>query len=261
MSPVNSNRRNPVTAGFLFILFILWSLAIIFSWIVHRPFLRNKKYYKSRIASHYARWWSLGMLKLLGLKVKVHGSLPSPPFFLVTNHLGYLDIAILASQIPSTFVSKSEVARWPIFGTLASFAGTLYVDRKSKRDSLHMGNKIAEHFSSGGSLTLFPEGTSTAGNEVAPFHSSLLQYPASVCYPVNCAALKYKAPEGFPEAGQSMAWWGDMAFLPHFWNLFRMRGMQADIAFAVEPVVAGERKTLAEQLRHSIQERFEFIRP
>jgi len=240
-------------------LFLLWTAVIIVAWLVRRPFLPAPS--RPVAAARFSRWWSLGTLRLLGVRVKIHGTVPPQPFFLVTNHLGYLDIAVIASQVPCTFVSKSEVAGWPVFGTLASLAGTLYVDRKSKRDAGRVSRLIPEHFAVGGSLALFAEGTSTAGYEVAPFRSPLLEYPASARFPVHCGALKYKAPRGFPPASLTMCWWGDADFLPHFLNLFRMPGMEAEIAFACEPVSGDDRKSLAALLHDSVEERLGYLSP
>jgi 1-acyl-sn-glycerol-3-phosphate acyltransferase len=239
------------------LVFFLWTGAIIAAWLARRPFVAEPS--RPVDAARFSRWWSLGVLRLLGLRVKVHGPIPPQPFFLVTNHLGYLDIAVIASQVPCTFVSKSEVAGWPVFGTLASLAGTLYVDRKSKRDAGRVSRLIPDHFAAGGSLALFAEGTSTAGYEVAPFRSPMLEYPAASRFPVHCAALKYRAPEGFPPAATTMCWWGDAVFLPHFLNLFRMPGMDADIAFARDPVSGADRKALAALLHECVGERLAYL--
>lgn len=238
-------------------LFLLWSAAIALLWLARSVFLPAGA--RTVAAARFSRWWSLGALKLLEVRVNVHGRVPAPPFFLVTNHLGYLDIAVIASQVPCTFVSKSEIAGWPVFGTLASLAGTLYVDRKSKRDTGRVSRLIPDHFAAGGSLTLFPEGTSTAGYEVAPFRSPLLEFPAATRFPVHCAALRYRAPEGFPPAASTMCWWGEATFLPHFLNLFRMRGMSAEIAFATDPVSGADRKSLARVLQEAVEERLGYL--
>jgi 1-acyl-sn-glycerol-3-phosphate acyltransferase len=261
-------RRGAPAAWIRIALFLLWTGAIIAAWLARRVFLRAASRPGASFpaaslpveAARFSRWWSLGALRLLGIRVRVHGRLPPAPFFLVTNHLGYLDIAVIASQIPCTFVSKAEVAGWPVFGTLATLSGTLFVDRKSKRDTGRVSRLIGGHFAAGGSLALFPEGTSTAGYDVATFHSALLEYPAAARYPVHCAALRYLAPAGFPPAALTMCWWGDADFLPHFLNLFRMPGMTAEIAFAPSPVTGSDRKSLAASLQEAVEERLGYLR-
>jgi 1-acyl-sn-glycerol-3-phosphate acyltransferase len=252
-----ARRRGLLSAGTRLVVFFLWSAAIAALWLLRRPFIAVR--YRPVAAAHFSRWWSIGVLRILEMRVQVHGRVPTPPFFLVTNHLGYLDIAVIASRVPCTFVSKSEVSGWPVFGTLASLAGTLYVDRKSKRDAGRVSRLIPDHFAAGGSLTLFAEGTSTAGYEVAPFRSPLLEYPAASRFPVQCAAIQYHAPFGFPPASLSMCWWGGATFLPHFLKLFRMPGMSAEIAFAAEPVSGSDRKSLAVLLHDSVTERLRWL--
>ena len=204
------------------------------------------------MAAVYSSLWSRGTLRILGMKVAVTGDPPKAPFFLVTNHLGYLDIAVLASQVKCTFVSKSEVASWPLFGTLASLSGTLYIDRDSMRDTERVNARIKEHFSAGGSLALFPEGTSTDGRAVAPFRSSLLQYPAASGMEVRCAAIRYIAPEGSAPASESMCWWGEMTLLPHLVRLFGTAGTRAEVAFSPERIRGGDRKDLAMRLHAEV---------
>lgn len=250
-------RRGLASAGARLALFLLWSGAIAALWLLRRLFIPRSR--RTVAAARFSRWWSLGALRLLGVRLTSHGPLPTPPFFLVANHLGYLDIAVIASRVPCTFVSKAEVARWPVFGTLASLAGTLYVDRNSKRDAGRVSRLIPDHFSAGGSLVVFAEATSTAGFAVAPFRSPLLEYPAASGLPVHTAALSYRAPAGFPPASASMCWWGATDFLPHFLNLFRMPGMAADIAFSAAPVSGPDRKALALDLHASVSERLDYL--
>jgi 1-acyl-sn-glycerol-3-phosphate acyltransferase len=244
--------RNLLEAGARLAAFALWSAAVATAWTVRRLPVPGPA--RPALASRYTRAWSRGVLRILGVDLRVHGRPPRPPCFLVSNHLGYLDIAVLASQVPCTFVSKREVARWPGLGLLASLAGTLYVDRASHRDAERASRSIGALFGAGGSLALFPEGTTSPGSEVGPFRSPLLAYPAAAGFPVHAAALRYRAPEGFPPAALSMAWWGEAAFLPHFLALFRMRGMRADLAFAPAPVSHPDRKTLAAALRAAVAE-------
>ena len=250
-------RRSLPEAGARLAAFVLWSAAIAAAWMIRRLSVPGKA--RPALASHFTAAWSRGVLRILGLDLRVHGRPPRPPFFLVANHLGYLDIALVASQVPCTFVSKREVSRWPGLGLLANLAGTLYVDRGSHRDADRVSRLITGHFAAGGSLALFPEGTSSPGFEVGPFRSPLLAYPAAAGLPVYAAAIRYRAPEGHPPAAMSMAWWGEAAFLPHFLALFRMPGMRADLSFAPDAVARSDRKALAAALHGAVAERFDAL--
>ena len=239
-------------------LFLAWSGFVIVLWMVRRIFVTRVQ--SARIASGYSTLWGQGTLYLLGMKVVLQGPLPEKPFFLVTNHLGYLDIAVLSSQLSCTYVAKAEVSAWPLFGTLASLSGTLYIDRESMRDTKRVNARILEHFASGGSLALFPEGTSTDGNTVAPFRSSLLQFPADTGMPVHCATLRYDAPDNSFPASHSMCWWGNMTLLPHIIRLFSMADMRATLRFAPVPIQGRERKGLAQNLQKTVLSGLEILK-
>lgn len=252
MKASRPRRRSLPEAGARMAAFVLWSTAIAVAWMMRR--LPVPMAARPALASHFTRAWSRGVLRILGVDLRVQGRPPDPPCYLVANHLGYLDIAVIASQMPCTFVSKREVARWPGLGLLANLAGTLYVDRGSQRDAERASRSVASHFAAGGSLAVFPEGTSSPGFEVGPFRSPLLAYPAAAGLPVHAAAIRYRAPEGHPPAAMSMAWWGDADFLPHFLALFRMPGMRADLSFAPVPIAHPDRKALAAALRAAVAE-------
>lgn len=237
--------------------FAPWFAAIASAWLPIAPFLGRRA--KVAWAGRCTQAFNRGMLRILGVKLRIHGPVPKGPFFLVTNHLGYLDVMILASTLRCAFVAKSEVAAWPVFGALASWSGTLFIDRRSGADVARVNALIAGRMEAGGSLVLFPEGTSTDGERLEDFRSSLLQAPAAAGLPVRFAALRYRAPGDATPAARSMCWWGEMDFLPHFLNLFRMKGMEASIAFGAIPVSDANRKALAEKLRRGVGERLAFL--
>ncbi|HEY0558311.1 MAG TPA: lysophospholipid acyltransferase family protein [Thermoanaerobaculia bacterium] len=195
------------------------------------------------------RQWLFGatsraLLALLRTEVKVSGPPPSPPFLLATNHLGYLDILVLASRLPGRFVAKAEVRRWPVLGPICKGFGTIFIDRSGRREIPRVLAEIEAALARGEGVIVFPEGTSSSGEEIRPFRSPLLALPARRALPVHAAALTYDPPE--------VGWWGSAALLPHLIGLFRLRRIEATIAFAAEPVVDGDRKRLAERLRGAV---------
>lgn len=249
--------RGPVATALRMAAFAPWFGAIALAWLPIAPFLGRRA--KVAWAGRCTHAFNRGMMRILGIRLKVHGRPPRGPFFLVTNHLGYLDVTVLASALRCAFVAKSEVAAWPVFGAPASWSGTLFIDRKSSSDVARVNRLIADRMECGGSLVLFPEGTSTDGEGLETFRSSLLQGPAASALPVHFAALRYRTPGDAQPASRSMCWWGDMEFLPHFLNLFRMQGMEASIAFGNQPVADGNRKVLAERLREGVQDRLDYL--
>jgi 1-acyl-sn-glycerol-3-phosphate acyltransferase len=187
------------------------------------------------------------LLALLRTEVRISGEPPRPPFLLVTNHLGYVDVLVLASRLPAHFVAKAEVRRWPLLGLLCKGFGTIFIDRSDRREIPRVLAGIEAALARGEGVIVFPEGTSTSGEAVRPFRSPLLALPARRGLPVHAAALGYDPPE--------VGWWGDAALLPHLLGLFRLRRIVATIDFVAEPIVDGDRKRLAARLREVVAAR------
>ena len=208
--------------------------------------------WKNRVIKSWA--WMTGFI--IGLRLTKKGEPPEPPFFLVSNHLSYIDVVLLWRYLDATFVAKSEVKSWPFFGWGTRTLGVLFIDRDLKRDVRRMNERISQNISDRQGVILFPEGTSTKGEEVASFNASLLQYPAEREMPVHYASLSYRTSSGQQPAERSVCWWGDMEFIPHFWNLLKLKRFSGSITFGESPVVANDRKELGEKLRAAVLEGF-----
>lgn len=207
----------------------------------------------ARVRLRLFRLWSRLVLRLLGARVETTGIPPRHPFFLVSNHHGYVDIAVLASRVEAVFVSRDDVSRWPVFGWLSRSVGTLYVDREMKRDLPRVAAAMEKALGEGIGIVLFPEGTSTGGPEPLPFRPSLLEPAVRLGMPVHWAALSYRTAAGLPPAAEAVCWWNDMAFVPHLLALLRLRGFEARIVFGETPVVDADRKRLARVLEDAVR--------
>lgn len=201
------------------------------------------------------------LLWTLGVRVTVHGQRPEPPFLLVTNHLGYVDILVLASVVGGVFLSKAEVRTWPLLGWITAEFGTIYVDRADRRDIPRTLAAVEQAWSERRGVTLFPEGTSSSGATVEPFRSPLLALPARKGLPVHAAALSYRTEPGDPPAHLAVCWWGDMELTPHLLGLLRLRRVEATLDFCAEPLRERDRKLLAERLRDAVAARFQPVFP
>jgi len=222
----------------------------------------------ARALGRGARWtdrirqlWAGALLCVLGARVTVEGRPPRGGFLLVANHLSYVDVLVLSSALECTFVSKAEVARWPLVGWLARSAGTLFVERGDRRGLATVAERMRARLAAGEALVLFPEGTSTAGAGVLAFRPSLLQPACELGLAVHAAALRYRTPAGSPPASHAIAWWGDDTFVPHLVDLLRLSHFEAHVSFAAEPIASSDRKDLAARLHRAVVQRFVPLEP
>lgn len=185
---------------------------------------------------------------LLGIAVEVAGAPPSPPFFLVANHLSYLDVVVLASLSPCVFVAKSEVRAWPLLGPIVRAFGTLFLDRERKGDLPRVLAAMERAHDAGESVAIFPEGTTSDGATLAPFRSALLALPARRRLPVWAAQLSYRTGEGDPAVAEAVCWTGDVDLLPHLARLVQLERIEARVTFVPQPIQESDRKRLAARL-------------
>ena len=200
--------------------------------------------------------WSRGVCRLLRVRLRVEGPVPRSPFLLVSNHLGYLDVPVLGAVAPGRFVAKQEVRSWPGVGLLARSAGTIFVDRRSRRDALRVADALAAAIAGGDSVIIFAEATSSAGERVLPFRPALLEWAAQTGFPVHFASLHYRTPAGGPPAHEAVCWWGDMTFTGHLPGLARLPWIEATVRFGSFAVQEGERRVLAARLHQAVEDQF-----
>jgi 1-acyl-sn-glycerol-3-phosphate acyltransferase len=202
------------------------------------------------------RNWARTIVKLLGIKIRTNAIVPATPFFLVSNHLSYLDIVVLASQMDCVFIAKREVKSWPLFGLLSRSMNTIFIDRARAADIPRVNALIEETLQSGQNIVVFPEGTSTAGAEVLPFRPSLLEPAARGNFPVAYASLSYCTPPDETSAHLSVCWWGAMTLLPHLFGVFRLSEIEATLTFGRETLQGTDRKELAQRLHEAVTKIF-----
>jgi 1-acyl-sn-glycerol-3-phosphate acyltransferase len=136
--------------------------------------------------------WSLKMLTLLGVRLELHGQpCGRGPMLLVANHISWLDILVMHAARYCRFVSKADVKRWPLIGTLASGGGTIYIERGSRRDAVRVVHHVAESLKRGEVVAVFPEGTTSEGADLLPFHANLIQAAVAADAPAQPVALSF----------------------------------------------------------------------
>jgi len=201
------------------------------------------------------RTWARALCGILRVRLRVTGTPPRAPFFLVANHLSYADILVLYTRVDGVFIAKRDMRHWPVLGPLANLFGTIWVKREVRRDAVRVLDLIDESIARGDGVILFAEGTTSAGNALLPMRPALFDWAAREQYPVHCAALSYRTEAGVP-AHLAVGWWGDMPFMAHAWNLCRLRMVEALLDFSAEPILAPTRGELAMRVEQAIAARF-----
>jgi 1-acyl-sn-glycerol-3-phosphate acyltransferase len=196
------------------------------------------------------RRWSRKFLRLAGVSLEHAGETPSAGL-IVMNHISWLDVIVLNALAPSRFVSKAEVARWPLVGYLCTKSGTLYIERSRKTAARRTNSLIAEALARGERVAVFPEGTTTPGDQLLQFHAALLQpaiASAAIAYP---AALRYLNSRG--ERSRAVSYVGAETLIGSVWQLLGAKRVIARIEFGrAEPAAGRYRRELASALHSTI---------
>ncbi len=215
-----------VNLSFLVLAILLAPVPLIFGRIRHR-----------KLAIFFTRIWSQWNAVVLGIKVKLkNGDLieKGQNYFIIGNHLSYLDVILIGCKKAGLFVGKKEVRYWPLLGQLAWLAGTIFVDRSKKgptADRPYIG-QIAKYLRQDLTILVFPEGTSSNGENVLPFKKTIFSSPILAETPILPVTIRYvsvnKEPFG-PDNRDLVTWHSDMTFVDHFWGVLNLRGFEVEI--------------------------------
>lgn len=207
------------------------------------------------------RFWSKTTARILSISFQVSGTPPSAPFILVSNHLSYIDILPMFIHMNCTFVAKKAVESWPLLGPMVKHTGVIFVDRSTKRDVTRVNELLSKSLSKHQGIVLFPEGTTTGGDRVLPFRSSLLNYPASASIPVHYSAIQYQTSEGDLPADETVCFYdGRDPFHKHVFKLAGNKRIECRLIYGKETVQASDRKELAEKLHEKVERAASLLR-
>lgn len=232
----------------------LWRLACAVLHGVHGLFIVLLRFPSLDAAARHARiaWWSEKMLRALGARLVVQGSFRPGAKLVVANHVSWLDIMAIHAVCPQArFVSKAEVHHWPLVGRLVGAAGTLYIERERRRDSLRVMHHMAEAMAAGDTVAVFPEGTTGDGRTLLPFHANLLQAAIATATPVQPVALRFSDDRhAFSPAALFL---GETTLAQSLWRLACARGLVVNVSvLAAEVSAHADRRALAQHLREEI---------
>ena len=199
--------------------------------------------------------WAKEALQIFGARVKLDGQLrQSGPLLLVSNHVSWMDILLFLSLGPVRFVSKSEVQSWPVIGHFAQACRTLFIKRTSKRDARMVVQRMSESLEDGDLIAIFPEGTTSVGEGVLPFHANLFESVVASKAQVQAASILYV---GGKENSfiTTPSFTGEDTLVASIWRILGMS--QFDIWVSMGPVhesLGQDRRALATQSWREVQE-------
>ncbi len=209
------------------------------------------------------RWWSGIALTICHTRTVVRGT-PPPPMegmMVVCNHISWLDIPILNSRVALRFVAKSEIRRWPLVGLICARTQTIFI-RRGLRHAVHeVMHYLKEVLQSGGQVGVFPEGTTSSGEGLLPFHANLLQAALEAGVPIVPVALRYTDRTGRPN--QVPAYVGDMTIGDSLRQVLSATGIVAEITFLapIQPSPEMSRHDLARLAQEAIAQSLGFALP
>lgn len=199
------------------ILFGLFCVSIVYRWL------------SASQRARLNRFWSRWLMRMCGIRVSVQGDPRMQGAVLwVANHVSWIDIFVVNSVRATSFIAKSEIRSWPVIGSLAAGAGTLFIER-AQRHAVHaMGQSIHERFARGDAVGLFPEGTTSEGFELRPFHASLFEPARSAgvdIQPVAMRFLQHGKRSGFA------AFVGEESLVANLWRVLGTTGLAVEVVF------------------------------
>ncbi len=226
----------------------LWHVVMGMWWIyAHFPKLGNEQ------REMRVQVWALQFLALWGIHLKVIGQpVVSGPALIVSNHISWLDISVIHAARYCRFVSKSDIRQWPLIGMLATGAGTLYIERASRKDALRMVKDMADAMQDGDVVAVFPEGTTSDGRDLLPFHANLIQSAIQADAPVQPMSLKFiDADSGEPS--YAPCYIGDDTLIGSMWRTLTASRIMAVVHFGEAQTANGrDRRAWAQDLRQDI---------
>lgn len=191
--------------------------------------------YKSPNNPHntrYVQWFCRELCKVFNIEVQVHGRIPREPALWVSNHISWLDVAVLGSGARVFFLAKAEIQSWPIFGKLAKGGGTLFI-RRGSGDSNAIRDQIGQFLRDNIPVLFFPEATTTDGRYVKKIHGRLLGAAIEAERPVQICLICYVNHDG--ELDQIAPFIGDATFADHVQKVLEMPKVTAHL-MTLDPI-------------------------
>lgn len=239
----------PLRISWRILLVILHLLVALFLSLL----LLFNRFHRYSLAGNIAVWWNRRLCRLFGVRIKVDGSLPEEPVLIVANHISWFDIPALGSLSFVHFLSKAEVGTWPLIGWLAHKSGTLFIQRGARGAANKALEEVRDYLLQEENVVIFPEGTTSDGENVKRFHSRLLQAAIDSGVAIQPVVISY------PHNGRihpKLPYIDDVSLLDSILGMLEEKSMQGVIQF-LPPIATDtmDRDSLAKLAENQIRER------
>jgi 1-acyl-sn-glycerol-3-phosphate acyltransferase len=199
------------------------------------------------------RAWSVEMLRRCGMKLVVHNDQArlDSGALVVGNHVSWIDIYVVNAWRPTPFVSKAEVRSWPLVGWLAQQLDTIFLQREKRSDAKRIMHELSERLKRGELMCVFPEGTTSVGRDLLPFHSNLFQAAVSASCPVQPICLMYEDASG--RQSDAPAYIDDLTLAFTLDAMLRDAPLTAHLYVCDALAPGADRRVLAKEAQASIE--------
>lgn len=207
------------------------------------------------------------LCKVVGIRIREVGQrCREAPALILANHVSWLDICVISALGPVVFISKSEVARWPVFGWLAKLQRTIFIDRQARHRTGAATEEIGDRLLTGDAVVLFAEGTSSDGIRILPFRSALIgavhhalgksdHHSAITVQPMSLAYVKFSGLPIGRALRERVAWYGDVDLIPHFIGVLASGAIDVTVSWG-EPIpydMQADRKQIARRAEAEVR--------
>lgn len=234
--------------------FLAWSFICHF--FVRDPMKRLK------VFSSNSHFFCGIMLAVLQVRLKVlNKPAQDEKFLLVSNHMGFLDILMMASSTPAVFITSIEMRETPLLGLITEMGGCFFVERRSRTKILDEMKGIVSILQKGFRVVLYPEATATNGEQVLPFKRTLMMAAAHAGVPIQPAVVNFRKINGESfslKNRDNVCWHGDISFVVSMWSMITTKSIDAEIEFLnkIVPTTEDDRGLIADQAHQMISSKF-----
>ena len=248
------------------ILRLIGAVFVVKAFLIHAFYLklrhrRDRRLQREAYAKNIHFYCKL-ISRTFDLRIVVKGQPVNDSNFLyVGNHMGFVDIFVISSLIPALFITSQEMRETPVLGAICEMGGCIFVERRSRTRIMNELESLIEAMKEGFNVVLYPEATSSNGEQVLPFKKTLMMSAPHAGRPIQPGVVNYieiNGEEFSLKTRDHVCWYGDMTFVEAMWKSVTAKSITAEVEF-LEPIYAEphmDRGLLAERAYSAVKSKF-----